>query len=248
MRKFGLIGFPLKHSFSKRYFTEKFLREGWSDCQYDMFEIDSIQKIEEVLTQHPELVGLNVTIPYKEQVIPYLDELDPGCEAIGAVNTIKVSGNKLIGYNTDYIGFKQSLVDWLPHQTVKALVLGTGGASRAVKQALSDLAIPFLMVSRSKANDPEWVDYQDLVQSPEILETHHLIINTTPLGTFPNTEEMPPVPKDLLTEKHKVYDLVYNPEETLLMRSVRNAGGTAKNGLDMLHLQAEASWEIWNRS
>lgn len=248
MRKFGLIGFPLKHSFSKRYFTEKFQKEGWSDCQYELFEIDSVDKIKEILAKHPELVGLNVTIPYKEQVIPYLDELEPSCEAIGAVNTIKVSANKLTGFNTDYIGFKQSLLDWLPNEPVRALVLGTGGASRAVKQALSDLSIPFLVVSRRKDNHPEWVDYQDLARSPGILRSHHLIINTTPLGTFPNTEEMPPIPQAFLTEKHKVYDLVYNPEVTLLMRTVQDAGGIVKNGLEMLHLQAEASWEIWNRS
>ncbi len=248
MRKFGLIGFPLKHSFSKRYFTEKFQKEGRTDCQYDLFEIDSIDKVKEVLANNPELVGLNVTIPYKEQVIPYLDELEPGCEAIGAVNTIKVAGNKLVGYNTDYIGFKQSLSNWLPQAPVNALVLGTGGASRAVKQALADLNIPFLMVTRNKSNPEGIVDYKELARSPAILDAHPLIINTTPVGTFPHTEEMPPIPQSYLSDKHMVYDLVYNPEKTLLMQKVLKAGGMAKNGLEMLHLQAEASWEIWNRA
>lgn len=156
MKKFGLIGFPLKHSFSKRYFTEKFAKEGWEDCQYELFEIDQVDKIRQVLTYNPELVGLNVTIPYKEQIVQYLDELESGCQAIGAVNTIKVTGSKLVGYNTDYIGFKQSLFSWLTERPVKALVLGTGGASRAVKQALSDLGIPFLMVSRNESDHQAW--------------------------------------------------------------------------------------------
>jgi shikimate dehydrogenase len=247
MKKFGLIGFPLKHSFSKRYFTEKFEKEGRKDCHYELFEIDQVDKIKQVLAGNPELVGLNVTIPYKEQIIPFLDELEPGCQAIGAVNTVKVKGNKLVGYNTDYIGFKQSLSDWLPKAPVKALVLGTGGASRAVKQALSDLSIPFLMVSRNKSGD-QVVSYTELNDFREILDTHHLIINTTPLGTYPDTEEMPPLPLSFLSEKHMIYDLVYNPEKTLLMRTVENAGGLVKNGLEMLHLQAEASWQIWNRT
>lgn len=248
MRKFGLIGFPLKHSFSKRYFTEKFEREGRHDCQYELFEIDQVGKIKQVLADNPELVGLNVTIPYKEQIIPYLDGLESGCQAIGAVNTIKVTNGKLVGYNTDYIGFKQSLSAWLPQRPVKALVLGTGGASRAVKQALSDLAIPFLMVSRNRSGNERMVSYQELHQLPGMLDTHHLLINTTPLGTYPNTEEMPSLPLSFLSEKHMVYDLVYNPEKTLLMRSVENVGGLVKNGLEMLHLQAEASWEIWGRT
>ena len=247
MRKFGLIGCPLKHSFSKKYFTQKFQEEGRNDCEYELFEIENIDKVKAVLDNNPELVGLNVTIPYKEQVIPYLDELEPGCKSIGAVNTIKVTGSKLVGYNTDYIGFKQSLSTWLPDRPVKSLVLGTGGASRAVKQALADLEIPFLMVSRSPSKVEERVSYEELARTSEILDDYHLIINTTPLGTFPKVEEMPLIPSAFLSEKHMVYDLVYNPEETRLMKTVLQAGGMAKNGLEMLHLQAEASWEIWNR-
>ena len=246
MRKFGLIGFPLKHSFSKKHFTEKFVREGLKDCQYDMFEIEEIGKIRQVLDDNPDLVGLNVTIPYKEQIIPYLDELEPGCQSIGAVNTIKISEGKLKGFNTDYIGFKQSLAEWLPNGTTKALVLGSGGASRAVKQALKDLGISFLTVTRSKMDKAQAVDYLELEKDRSIVDEHHLIINTTPLGTFPNTEEMPDIPTQYLSDSHKVYDLVYNPERTLLMREVEAKGGLAKNGLEMLHLQAEASWEIWN--
>ena len=248
MRKFGLIGFPLKHSFSKKYFTDKFAREGLEDCQYEMFEIEDIGKIRQVLNENPDLVGLNVTIPYKEQVIPYLDDLEPGCQSIGAVNTIKIADGKLVGFNTDYIGFKQSLSGWLPIDTIKALVLGSGGASRAVKQALQDLGISFLTVTRSKSSNMAMVKYADLANTPSILDEHHLIINTTPLGTFPNTEEMPEIPTQYLSSMHKVYDLVYNPENTLLMRKVGEKGGLVKNGLEMLHLQAEASWEIWNRS
>src|SRR5690606_528413 len=247
MRTFGLIGFPLKHSFSKRYFSEKFLKEGLHYCQYQMFEIDEIGKFPQVLSSNPQLVGLNVTIPYKEKVIPYLDDLEPGCRLIGAVNTIKVAGDKLVGFNTDYIGFKQSLLNWLPTQSVKAIILGTGGASRAVKQALHDLSIPFLMVSRTQSEQQGTVNYHTLDQNPDILHEYRLIINTTPLGTFPNTEQMPPLPVRQLSPQHLVYDLVYNPETTQLMKAVLDAGGMAKNGLEMLHLQAEASWEIWNR-
>ncbi len=248
MRKFGLIGMPLKHSFSKKYFTEKFQKLGLRDCQYDLFEIEHISLLQQVLAENHELVGLNVTIPYKEQVIPYLDELEPGCDAIGAVNTIKITEGSLKGFNTDYIGFRQSLLAWLGQTETKALVLGTGGASRAVRQALKDLSIPYCVVSRTKNLQQGFMDYQDLSRDTSILEEYRLIVNTTPIGTFPNTEEMPPIPLEQINSHHKVYDLVYNPEITLLMKSVAEKGGATKNGLEMLHLQAEAAWEIWNKS
>ncbi len=192
------------------------------------------------------MVGLNVTIPYKEQVIPFLDEMDPGSQAIGAVNCIQVKDGKLKGYNTDYIGFKNSLVSWLGDARPNALILGTGGASKAVKQALEDLELPYLMVSRKAVGKEGFITYEELALNKDILREYHLIINTTPLGTFPNTEEMPEIPTLQISSEHKVYDLVYNPEKTFLMRSLEARGAVVKNGLEMLHLQAEAAWEIWN--
>lgn len=244
MRKFGLIGYPLGHSFSKKYFTAKFEKEGIHGCQFDLYEIPKIGDIEGVLTENPELEGMAVTIPYKQQVIPFLDALDPACEVIGAVNCIKIKDKKLTGYNTDYIGFKHSLELWIGNQRPKALVLGTGGASKAVKQALKDLGIEFLSVSRSA--DENQITYQELKGNPTILEEYHLIINCTPLGTFPKVEGMPDVPLNQLGSMHLVYDLVYNPSETTLMKACIDAGGNAKNGQDMLELQAEAAWKIWN--
>ncbi|AFL83559.1 shikimate 5-dehydrogenase [Belliella baltica DSM 15883] len=246
MRKFGLIGFKLSHSFSKKYFSEKFEREGMSDCQFDLYELDEIEHLKDVLTQNKELEGLSVTIPYKEKVIALLDELDSACEKIGAVNCIKIEGDKLIGYNTDYIGFKNSLENWLGEDRPKALVLGTGGASKAVNQALRDLGIEYLIVSRTSSNVEGMITYQDLKADENILQSHHLIINSTPLGTFPETEVMPEIDVNLITNQHKVYDLVYNPEKTFLMRSMEARGAIVKNGLEMLHLQAEAAWKIWN--
>lgn len=245
MRKFGLIGFPLGHSFSKKYFTEKFEREGLSDCSFDLYEIPEISMLPQLLHEHPELEGLSVTIPYKEKVIPFLDSLDPACEAIGAVNCIKIRKGKLTGHNTDYIGFKISLENWLGKEKTKALVLGTGGASKAVVQALKDLKIPYLMVSRTPEQEGQ-ISYGDLKTNPRILEDHQLIVNTTPLGTYPNTEQMPEILPDLISARHKVYDLVYNPEKTFLMRSTEARGAMVKNGLEMLYLQAEAAWKIWN--
>jgi shikimate dehydrogenase len=199
---------------------------------------------EKVLSENPEMEGMSVTIPYKQDIIPYLDELDPACEAIGAVNCIKIGPDKLKGYNTDYIGFRLSLEKWLQGQQVKALVLGTGGASKAVKEVLKDLKIEFLSVSRNSG--PGLILYEDVSLNPEILKGHQLIINTTPLGTFPKVDEMPQIPVDQLNSSHLVFDLVYNPAETKLMKAAIEAGGKAQNGLEMLELQAEAAWKIWN--
>ncbi len=244
MRKFGLIGYPLGHSFSKKYFTAKFQKEGIKNCSFDLYEIPQISDFETVLSENPALEGISVTIPYKQDVIPYLDELDPACEAIGAVNCIKISPDKLKGYNTDYIGFRLSLEKWVKGLDIKALVLGTGGASKAVKEALKDLKIEFLSVSRNSG--PGLILYEDLSLNPEILKGHQLIINTTPLGTFPKMEEIPDIPLDQLNSSHLVFDLVYNPAETKLMNACIAAGGKAQNGLEMLELQAEAAWKIWN--
>jgi shikimate dehydrogenase len=244
MRKFGLIGFPLGHSFSKKYFTAKFEKEGITSCSFDLYEIPKIGDFEQVLEENPELEGMSVTIPYKQDVIPFLDDLDPACEAIGAVNCIKISSDGLKGYNTDYIGFKNSLEKWLQGKPVKALVLGTGGASKAVKEALKDLNIEFVSVSRTSGNDS--ISYAELAADSKLLQTHHLIINTTPLGTFPAVDAMPEIPVDQLNSSHLVFDLVYNPPVTKLMQSCLDAGGKAQNGLEMLELQAEAAWKIWN--
>jgi shikimate dehydrogenase len=244
MRKFGLIGYPLTHSFSKRYFSEKFEKEAVSNCQFDLYEIPRIGNFEDILRENPELEGMSVTIPYKQEVIPFLDELDPACAAIGAVNCIRLRDGRRKGFNTDYIGFINSLQSWLGDIISPALVLGTGGASKAVKVALSDLGVTFLSVSRNKGRNQ--ITYSDLLSDPDILKNYPLIINTTPLGTFPKTEEMPDIPLKMLNSSHRVYDLVYNPAETTLMKACIERGGKAKNGMDMLVLQAEAAWKIWN--
>ncbi|NVJ87152.1 MAG: shikimate dehydrogenase [Algoriphagus sp.] len=244
MRKFGLIGFPLGHSFSKKYFTEKFHKEGIQNCRFDLYEIEKASQLSEILKNNPELEGLSVTIPHKQAVIPLMDELDPACAAIGAVNCIRVKDGKLKGYNTDYIGFKESLENWLEEKPQAALILGTGGASKAVKKALEDLEIPFQFVSRSAS--PTSLSYEDLHAHPEIMEQNPLLINCTPLGTFPKTDAMPNIPVAHLSSKSQVYDLVYNPSITKLMQACLDCGGKAKNGLEMLEGQAEAAWKIWN--
>jgi shikimate dehydrogenase len=246
MRRYGLIGFPLTHSFSKKYFTEKFQREKITDCSYDLFEISDIKDLPALLEREKELVGLNVTIPYKLQVIPFLSELDPACDAIGAVNCIRIENGKLKGYNTDYVGFRNSLDYWIPGIKPNALVLGTGGAAKAVIQALNDLEISYLQVSRAHSRLAHIITYEELADNREILENYRLLINTTPVGMYPHTDEMPPIPLEFIGPEHYVYDLIYNPETTTLMVAVEDRGGKVKNGLEMLHLQAEAAWDIWN--
>ena len=244
MRKFGLIGFPLGHSFSKKYFSEKFAREGKSDCQFELYEFPKVTDFPALIQQEKALKGLSVTIPYKEQIIPYLEALDPACQRIGAVNCIRIREGKKVGFNTDYLGFKQSLQTWLGDTIPSALVLGTGGASKAVQQALRDLQVPFLLVSRKKQEGQ--LCYEELWTNAKWLEEFTLLINTTPLGTFPKVEELPDIPLHQLTSAHTVYDLVYNPPCTRLMKACLDKGGKAKNGQDMLELQAEAAWAIWN--
>lgn len=247
MNRYGLIGFPLTHSFSQRYFTEKFVREGIMDSRYDLFEMPDITALTDLLTL-PGLRGLNVTIPHKQNVLPYLDRIDPSAEKIGAVNVIKVDADgSRTGYNSDYYGFRQSLVDWLtslnrPLTGIRALVLGTGGASKAVTVALTDLGIGYTYVSRTKTDTT--LSYDEL---PLHLNEYELLINCSPVGTYPRVAEAPAIPYDLLTERHLLYDLVYNPAETTFMQLGHQHGAAVHNGLRMLELQAEKAWEIWQR-
>ena len=245
---YGLIGYPLGHSFSAGYFNEKFAAEG-VDAKYVNFEIPSIKEFKEVVENNKNLKGLNVTIPYKEQVIPLLDELDKTtAKRIGAVNVIKiirgVKKTKLIGYNSDIVGFTQSIEPFVEDHHQKALILGTGGASKAIFCGLQDLNIESTFVSRSKKG-PNMITYQDI--TPEIMATHHVIVNCTPLGMYPKINECPDIPYDLLTPDHLLYDLLYNPDETLFMKKGKKQGAKVKNGLEMLLLQAFAAWEIWQK-
>lgn len=242
MRLFGLIGFPLSHSFSRQYFTDKFKEQG-IDAEYHNFEIDRPEKFHDIRLQYPNLEGLNVTIPHKQTVIKYLDELDDAARQIGAVNTIAIEGDKCIGYNTDVIGFEESLKPLLQPQHKRALILGSGGASKAVSYVLHKLGIEFKIVSRSPGAGH--IGYWLVME--ELLQEHKLIINTTPLGMFPNMAVAPAISYKDLTPDHLLYDLVYNPEQTEFLKSGQAQGARTKNGLEMLHRQAEAAWEIWNR-
>ena len=243
MNTFGLIGHPLTHSFSKKYFTEKFEKEQINHCEYLLFDIPNIIDLIAILKQHPTLKGLSVTIPYKEVVMEYLDEIDAEAKKIGAVNTIKIEGNKLIGYNTDYFGFKQSLKPFIEISQERALILGTGGASKAVYHALTSLNINCLFVSRNPKNDNE-ISYEDV--NEYVIKHHQIIVNTTPIGTFPKIDEKPNIDYSLITSKHLLYDLVYNPAETQFLLEGKKRGAIVLNGLQMLKLQAEKAWELWN--
>ncbi|OZI07079.1 shikimate dehydrogenase [Siphonobacter sp. BAB-5385] len=247
MNLYALIGFPLGHSFSKRYFTEKFQREGLAETHvYELFELPEANELPALVAQWPELKGLNVTIPHKKAVLPFLTELDPLAERIGAVNVIKVqSDGTLKGYNSDYWGFRWSLERWEPFQQLqpkKALILGDGGATKAVRIALEDLGITYKTVSRKESD--AFLNYSDL--NADVLAEYSLLINATPLGTYPNVDACPDLPYASLTEQNLLYDLVYNPEETLFMKRGAEHGAATHNGYRMLELQAEKSWEIWN--
>lgn len=244
MRQFGLIGKTLKHSFSKKYFVDKFSKENISDCSYDLFELDTIAQLKDLLKGTPELKGFNVTIPYKQEVMTYLTVLDYSAERVGAVNVVKLEGEQLIGYNSDYYGFKESLNRWISDEVSNALVLGTGGSSKAVLVALEDLGITYQNVSRTAHQDV--ITYDDIKSNPNLLTNINLIINTTPLGMFPNIDEMAELPIKAFHEGQFVFDLIYNPSVTKLMRAAEAQGAKTKNGLEMLELQAEKSWEIWN--
>lgn len=249
MQKYGLIGFPLKHSFSIGYFNEKFKAES-INAEYVNFEIPSIEDFMEVIDENPDLCGLNVTIPYKEQVIPFLDELDKDtARRIGAVNVIKIIRQKgkkakLIGYNSDIIGFTQSIQPLLQPHHKRALILGTGGSSKAAYYGLLDLGIQSIFVSRTKRGE-NIITYEEI--TPDIIQEYTVIVNCTPVGMYPKADYCPYLPYKHLTPKHLLYDLLYNPNETLFMKKGKEQGATVKNGLEMLLLQAFAGWEIWNK-
>ena len=244
-RQFGLIGYPLGHSFSKKYFASKFQKESITDARYDLFEIEKIELVEKVF-KTPGLGGFNVTIPYKEAIKSYLHDFDISAIKVGAVNVVKITreGTR-IGFNSDYYGFRQSLLDWLGDANdLKALVLGTGGAAKAVVAVLKGLEMGFKIISRDP--DKGSLTYEQLKNSPEILNDYRLIINTTPLGMSPNLHACPDLPYQYLGPGHFLYDLIYNPPETLFLKQGKDRACQIKNGLEMLELQAEKSWEIWN--
>lgn len=249
-RLFGLIGFPLGHSFSKRYFTEKFEKEGLINCGFELFPIESINEIPNLIRQHPNLEGLSVTIPYKEKVMPFLQEIDDAAKEIGAVNCVRIREGRLKGYNTDAYGFELSLIDFINFEKLKtpgakmpnAIILGTGGASKAVAYVLRKLEIPYTHVSRKRETGR--LMYADLTH--QIMSTIGLIVNTTPLGTFPHVESCPDIPYEFLDGRQFVYDLVYNPERTSLMEKAESKGCRTHNGETMFLLQAEKAWTIWN--
>lgn len=251
MNKFGLIGFPLTHSFSQKYFLEKFKKENLSYYSYGNFPLKPIENFPDLLKNNFDLIGLNVTIPYKESVMKYLDKIDETAKEVGAVNCIKIQNSELraqylIGYNTDVLGFEESLKLLLEKTHKKALVLGSGGGAKAVMYVLKKSGIEFLIVSRKNQKGIEnlsGLNYDDL--NKKIISEHLLIINTTPLGMSPNEDECPNIPYQFVSEKHLFYDLIYNPEETLFLKKGKERGAKTKNGLEMLHLQAEKSWEIW---
>lgn len=244
---YGLIGHPLGHSFSENFFNQKFNSEG-IDARYVNFEIPAITDIKNVLNENNNLHGLNVTIPYKEQIIPFLDEIDENAAAIGAVNVIKfIEGKngttKLKGYNSDIIGFCDSIKPMIKPCHTHALVLGTGGAAKAVTCGLNNLGIETIFVSRTKSEDS--LTYEEL--TPEVMNKYKVIINTSPLGMYPHIDSCPNIPYHLLTSEHLCYDLIYNPDVTLFMKNAQRYGADVKNGLEMLLLQAFAAWEIWQQ-
>jgi len=243
MRKFGLLGYPLSHSFSQKYFSDKFQREGISDCSYENFSLPDLSRLPAILAD-PELCGLNVTIPYKEQVIPFLHEKNGIVSEIHACNCIRIRDGKPVGYNTDVIGFERSLLKKWGSGHTRALVLGTGGASKAVEYVLRKLGVDYRLVSRYPR--PSTTDLSYIQVDADLLKTHTLLINTTPLGMAPNIEGYPPIPYEAIGPDHYLYDLVYNPERTLFLRKGEERGAVVENGHEMLLIQAEESWRIWN--
>ena len=241
MKKFGLIGYPLEHSFSKFYFTEKFKKED-IQATYENFSLSNLDNLKTILSQN-KVDGFNVTIPYKESIIHLLDDIDSEAKIVGAVNCVKISNNQLIGYNTDIIGFEKSFLPFISaiQTPKKALVFGTGGANKAVVHILKKHQIPFLQVSRNEILNG--ITYADIDE--KTMQEYSILINTTPVGMYPKIEEVLPIPYHLITDKHFVFDLVYNPEKSKLLSIAENQGAQIKNGLDMLHIQAEEAWKIF---
>ena len=243
-KRFGLLGRNISYSFSKGYFTDKFANENFEGCTYENFDIKDISAFPEIIKNTLDLKGLNVTIPYKETVLPFLDKLSKKAALIGAVNTIKITKKgKLKGYNTDYYGFKKSLQPLLKEHHKKALILGTGGASKAVAFALQELQISYAFVSRETKENA--INY-DLINATTF-DNYQIIINSTPVGTSPNVDLFPTIPYEYFTKKHIAFDLIYNPAETQFLKKAKENGAQIKNGLDMLIYQAEKAWKIWNK-
>lgn len=245
MNKYGLIGYPLGHSFSEKFFTEKFAREH-IDAQYRLYPMESVSKVSDLIAD-PDMRGFNVTIPYKQQIMPLLDELDEEAANVGAVNVVKIirenGTTKLKGYNSDIYGFYESIRPFLKPQHKKALILGTGGASKAVCAMLKKLNIEYVFVSRSPKESQLSYDQID----SQTMNEYKVVVNTTPLGMSPNLDTCPPLPYELFTPEHLAFDLVYNPETTKFLRLAAEHGAATKNGLEMLHLQAIRAWEIWTK-
>lgn len=246
MKTYGLIGYPLSHSFSQKYFTQKFSDEN-IDARYLLFPLTTIDEFKGLLEHHPYIAGLNVTIPYKEKVIPFLDEIDPSADEIGAINVIKINWENgkphLKGYNSDTYGFEQSLLPLLQPTHQRGLILGTGGASKAVAYVLNKLKIPVTFVSRQphRLNDIHYTQVDKAV-----IQSHTIIVNTSPVGMYPYPDNCPDIPYEYLTTEHIAYDLIYNPEQTLFLKKAEERGAVTKNGIEMLFLQAKGAWEIWN--
>ncbi|HPG11222.1 MAG TPA: shikimate dehydrogenase [Chitinophagaceae bacterium] len=244
MRLFGLIGYPLSHSFSKKYFTEKFQKKGLPDCSYELFPLTDITELPGLINDKPGLSGFNVTVPYKQQVIAYLDDKTNIPASLNACNCVKIINNKLVGFNTDTIGFEKSILPLLKSHHKKALVLGSGGAAAAVVFVLQKLNIKYKIISRGKHGN-DMLSYKDLNEA--IIRSHHVIINTTPLGMYPNVGSFPGIPYEFITKDHLLYDLVYNPAKTEFLKKGEVRGAAIYNGEQMLVLQAEESWRIWSK-
>ena len=242
MRTYGLIGYPLTHSFSEKYFANKFLQLGIYDAEYFTFSIPTIEDLHQIIKTHQNLCGFNITIPYKKQVLAFLNDADDTVKAMSACNCVNIKDSHLIGYNTDVVGFEYSLKPFLKLHHNKALILGTGGAAAAVEFVLKKLHISYHLVSRNATLGN--LNYADLNES--IMSTHHLIINTSPVGQFPNIDQAPSIPYQFITSEHHLFDLIYNPTETAFLQKGKAKGASIQNGYEMLVLQAEESWRIWN--
>lgn len=246
MRTFGLIGFPLTHSFSQNYFTTKFEQEAIKDSTYELFPLENIDDVRLLFEVDKNLCGLNVTIPFKESIINYLDELDPVAEAIGAVNCIKIEDPEFTrikkGFNTDWLGFRDAISPLLQNHHSKALILGNGGSAKAIAYALKEMGIEFINITRNAL--PGLKTYSEIDNS--MMEEFNIIINCTPVGMFPNINSAPNIPYEQLTQHHICFELIYNPQTTLFMQKAQSQGAIVKNGLEMLHLQANHAWNIWN--